>query len=180
VHEWHVHGWTTKTLLVLDGRTKPLLTILLVKRRWLHVPTGTTVHSSPCWDLPYRRFGLDVIVLALALWMFGELGLHKLVLPWQLSPRTLQRWARALGPHARAWLQTSRVQLLRHVAPRPLEEALPAGGIPPPAARFVDRDSFAWPLRDVVWTHEKVALSLSMPIRQLLGVARWRWPNTYP
>ena len=181
VHDWHVHGWTSKTLLVLDGRTEPLLTIVLRKRRWRHVPTGVTVHSSPCWDLPYRRYGLDVIVLALAFWLFGEAGLHTLQLPWlRPQPRTLQRWARALGPHARSWLQAARTQMIRLVAPRHLEEVLPAGGIPPPAARFVDRDSFACRLGDVVWTHEKVALSLPMTIRQLLVVARWRWPNTHP
>lgn len=181
VDQWHAHGWTEKTVLVLRGRTEPLLILRLRKRRWLHLDTGTTVHSRPCWDLPYRRFGLDVIVLGLALWMFGELGLHRLQLPWlRPQPRTLQRWVAALGPHARTWLHAVRTQLIDLVAPRHLEEALPAGGIPPPAARFVDRDSFACRLGDVVWTHDKVAQSLRMPIRQLLCVARWRWPGTYP
>lgn len=181
ISDWHIHGWTTKDILVLDGRTQPLLTVRLVKRRWLHVSNGETVHSRPVWDLPFRRFGLDVVVLALAMWLFGELGLHQLQLPWlRPQPRTLQRWAQALGPHATSWLQQARAQFIDLVAPRHLEEALPAGGIPPPAARFVHRDSFAWRLRDVVWTHENTARSQRMSIRQLLCVARWRLPGTYP
>lgn len=180
ITDWHIHGWTTKDLLVLDGRTAPLLTVRLVKRRWRNVATGETVHSRPIWDLPFRRFGLDVVVLALALWLFGDHGLHRLRLPWlRPQPRTLQRWARALGPHARRWLHEARPRLIELVAPRHMEEALPAGGIPPPAARFVHRDSFAWRLGDVVWTHEKTARSQCMTIRQLLCVARWRWPGTY-
>jgi hypothetical protein len=181
VDQWHVHGWTTKDLWILDGLDGPLLTIRLIKRRWKHVATDSTVHSRPCWDLPYRRFGLDVMTVALFLWLFGEHGLHRAKLPWSRpEPRTLQRWAAALAPHARRWLQQARAQFLDLVAPRHLEEVMPAGGIPPPAARFVHRDSFACRLGDVVWTHNQTAQSLCMPIRQLLVVARWRWPETYP
>ena len=179
VHEWHVHGWTEKTLELLGKKDGPLLTVRLRKRRWKCVQSGRTVHSSPCWDLPYKRLGLDVIVVALGIWLLGELGLHQLELP--CHPRTLQRWARALGPHGREWLQTARANIIDHVAPRHLEELLPTGGIPPPAARRMCPDSsFAWRLGEVCWVHENVAQSLHIPLHQLLVVARWRWPGTWP
>jgi len=179
IHQWHAHGWTQKTIELLGKGDEPLLRIRLVKPRWKSVETQRTVHSSPCWDLPYKRVGLDIIIVALGLWMLGELGIHQLDLP--CHPRTLQRWARSLGPYARTWLQTARLQILEHVAPRHLEEMLPTGGIPPPAARFADHDSsYALPLGEVAWLHENIAQYLRIPLYQLLVVARWRWPGTLP
>lgn len=176
---WHKHGVTSKRVwLVFDRR---LEVVVLDKQRWLHVATGTTRHDRPVWDIPGHTYGLDVVVVVLATWLAGADGLHRAPWPWpQERParRTVQRWHAALLPHAGAWLQHARVQILDYVAPRHLEEVLPAG-IPPPRGRTRGQEGAlpARQLRDVTWIHHAVARALCIPLSRLLGVARWRWPS---
>jgi hypothetical protein len=182
---WHAHGTTSKTIwLVFVRRLRP---VLLLKQRWLEVSTGKTCHDRPHWDTPGHRYGLDVVVITLCCWLLVPVGLHAVDWPWdapQPARRTVQRWAAALAPLAADWLQTARERILDYVAPRPLEELLPAGGIPPPeGARTRTSQGGVQParqLQDVIWLHENVARALSIPLRQLLGVARWRWPKKPP
>lgn len=179
---WHRHGTTAKTIpLQVSGR---VVRFLLLKQRWLHKATGRTLHDRPFYDAPGFQFGFDIVVVGLAAWLVGSVGLHAVGWPWDddgPSCRTVQRWAARLAELADDWLQTSRTRILDYVAPRPMEDLLPAGGIPPPeGARLRSSQGDvrqAWPLRDVVWLHEKAAQALSIPIRQLLGVARWRCPK---
>ena len=176
---WHRHGTTPKLLLLVDRSW--LRPVLLLKQRWLHVATGTTRHDRPVWDIPGHTFAMDVVVLTLAAWLVDGPGLHATDWPWhhpRPARRTVQRWAAHLAPHADRWLQHARGHVLDFVAPRPLEELLPAGGIPPPGrVRTRIRDgATAWQLRDVVWMLKNVAHSVPIPLLELLGVARWRWP----
>lgn len=178
---WHRHGTTDKTIWVLVNWQ--LRRWLLRKQRWRHVETGQTRHDRPWYDVPGHRYGFDVTIGALAAWLVSEAGLHNLPWPWTAprpSTRTVQRWAAGLAPHADRWLQRSRTRIVDHVAPRPLEELLPAGGIPPPrgARSCSSQSDFATDaskLREVTWLHENVARALCISLRQLLGVARWRW-----
>jgi hypothetical protein len=136
------------------------------------------------WEVPRSRFALDVVVATLAVWLFSERGVHAVEWPWGTEAparRTAQRWAAFLIPLAARWLQTARDHLIRHVAPRHLEEILPEGGIPPPGGRSLrTRRVQASQLPDVVWIYQKTAHALSISLRQLLVVARWRWPSQTP
>lgn len=178
--DWHRHGTTPKILLFVDqGRLQP---VLLLKQRWRHVSSGTTRHDRPFWDVPNQRFAADVVVLTLAAWLVAGNGLHHTDWPWaseRPARRTVQRWAAHLAPHAGRWLQHTRERILDFVAPRPLEDLLPTGGIPPPrrVRAFSQENVHACKLRDVVWLIENVAQSLSILVADLLGVARWRWPS---
>lgn len=179
---WHRHGTTTKTLVtVVDDQ---LACVVVHKQRWLEVATGRTCHDRPVWDAPNSRYGFDVVVLTLAAWLLGAVGLHATDWAWdddRPARRSVQRWAADLARHADDWLQRSRRRLVEHVAPRPLEELLPAGGIPPPAgARVRNRQgdvAVAGQPRDVVWLLKNTAHALCIPLRKLLVVARWRWPR---
>jgi len=178
---WHRHGTTSKALPGVVGRH--LVPVRLSKQRWLHVETGRTRHDRPAWDSPNAGYALDVVVLTLCAWLVTSRGLHHIDWPWddaeRPSRRTVQRWAAALAPRAPDWLQVSRKHLIDHVAPRPLEDLLPTAGIPPPeGARLRSSQGAvvsATQLRDVVWLHNHAAQALSIPIRALLVVARWRW-----
>ena len=177
---WHAHGFTSKTLLVLRG--PELVPILLKKQRWLHVATGTTRHDRPFYDRPGGRFGFDVVILALAVWLVGAVGLHRADWPWdddKPARRTVQRWAARLAPHALDWLQTARQRFIDHVAPRPLEELLPAGGIPPPeGARSRSSHGDSSPASSETSSgFPKTQRELSIPLHYFLVVARWRWPE---
>jgi len=183
---WHAHGTAAKLILtVVDDR---LERVLLLKQRWLHVATGRTLHDRPVYDIPGSPFGLDVVVLVLGVWLLGDVGLHAISWPWdntaRPSRRTVQRWRAHLAPHADDWLQQSRLHILRHVEPRPLEDLLPTGGIPPPGAAWRPKGpgdtSTACRLREVAWILKNVAPSLCIPVRSLLVVARWRWPRKFP
>lgn len=183
---WHAHGTTTKRILTfMEGC---LARVELRKQRWLDRTTGRTVHDRPVYDTPGSPFGLDVVVLIFGVWLLGDAGLHAICWPWDNSPRpcrrTVQRWRAHLAPHAEDWLQRSRRRILEHVAPRPLEEMLPTGGIPPPGAVRRTRNprdpTLAWRLREVAWFLNNVALALHIPVRSLLVVARWRWPRKFP
>ena len=183
---WHAHGSTTKLLwTIIDERLK---LVLLRKQRWLHVATGCTIHDRPVYDIPGSPFGLDVVVLVFGVWLLGDVGLHAVSWPWDNSERpsrrTVQRWHAHLAPHAEDWLQQSRLHIIRHVEPRPLEDLLPTGGIPPPGAvrrwKGPGDRSVACRLREVAWILKNVARSIGIPIRRLLVVARWRWPSKSP
>lgn len=182
--DWHRHGTTSKTLQTLvDGG---LGTIIVLKQRWLHVPTGRTCHARPVWDSPNSRYSLDVVVLTLYAWLLSSQGLLCTSWPWSdeecPARRSVQRWAARLAGHASDWLACSRRRLIEYVAPRSLEELLPTGGIPPPTgARMCNSlgdvvTGFA--LRDTVWLLKHIAQALSIPLRKLLIVARWRWPRS--
>ena len=180
--DWHRHGTTDKFLWVIVGFR--LRRWLLRKQRWRHRITGKTRHDRPWYDVPRHRYGFDVALVVLAAWLLTDAGLHAVDWPWsddRPATRTVQRWAAELAPHAGTWLQASRQRLVDYVAPRPLEDLLPAGGIPPPRgarSRSSQGDAVqARQLRDVVWLHENVARALCIPLRLLLGVARWRWPK---
>lgn len=176
----HRHGTTPRTLPgLVYGKLCP---ILLLKQRWLH-PDGTTTHDRPVWESPRCGYALDVVVLTLHTWLLAADGLHATDWPWDDSEhpsrRTVQRWAAALGTDADAWLHQARRRILDHVAPRPLEDLLPAGGIPPPEGARLRQSqgavADASKLRDVVWLLKNAAQALCIPLRALLVVARWRW-----
>lgn len=179
---WHAHGTTSKDIVVFhDGH---LISLRIEKQRWLHVETGTTRHDRPFWDRPRGAYGVDLVVLCLAAWLLGNLGLHHARWPWadQERParRTVQRWARHLAPHAEDWLQATREA--PNVASR-LEENLPAGGIPPPGGcSALSQENVLWAgkLRDVIWSHERAARVFDIPMRSFLCVTRWRWPTNSP
>lgn len=178
---WHAHGTTQKWIWIVDFDRLRLC--LLIKQRWLHVETGTTRHDRPAWDVPHSPFGLDVAFFLLGLWLLGVQGLYRLDWPWSSerpSRRTVQRWYARLRPDGARWQQAIRHALIDLVAPRHLEEILPAGGIPPPEGRARrSRDIAQWcQLPSGAWLITEAARSLSTSIRSLLVVARRRWPVT--
>lgn len=177
---WHAHGWTTKGLWVVhhDG----LVWLTLRKRRWLQVETGTTCHSRPHWDCPHSPYGLDVAFYVLGAWLLAVRGLHHVAWPWspqhpeRPARRTAQRMLQRLAPDADRWLHGLRLALIDMVAPRPIEEILPAGGIPPPEGRshVTQRSAHAGKLRGAAWIAKYGVQSFSISMRRLLGVARRR------
>lgn len=175
---WHAHGTTSKRVVLF--RDGDLISLRVEKQRWLHVATGKTRHDRPFWDQPRSPYGVDLVVLTLAAWLLGARGLLHAAWPWadQERParRTVQRWARHLAPHADAWLQATRGA--PNVASR-LEENLPAGIPPPGGRRALHQRNVLWAgkLRDVIWTHERAAHLLGIPMSTFLGVTRWRWPT---
>lgn len=177
---WHAHGTTSKRIWVIhDDR---LCRCTLLKQRWLHVASGATRHDRPAWGLPNAPYGLDVVFFVIGLWLLASTGLHHVRWPWsddRPHPRTVQRWAAQLAPDAARWEHAIRAAILEHVAPRHLEEILPAGGIPPPEGRARrSRDSAdACQLRGGAWLLKEAARSLSISIRSRLVVARRRWPE---
>ena len=177
---WHAHGSTSKLLWAVD--TNGLCLLLLVKQRWLHVDTGTTRHDRPVWDTPGSHYGLDVMFVVIYVWVTSGLGLHRVDWPWNTespSRRTVQRQVQRLAADAATWEQAIKTALIEFVAPRHLEELLPAGGIPPPKGRTGrSQDStFADKLYGGVWLTNELAQNLSITVRSLLVLARRRWPT---
>lgn len=180
---WHAHGTTLKHLWVLDGER--LAWVQLRKPRWRHVRTGVTRHDRPAWDVPGSPYGLDVAFIVVTVWLSSAVGLLCTDWPWdddRPSRRSVQRWARRLKPEADAWLRAIRLAAIELAAPRPLEEYLPTGGIPPPAGRSLRSPdtATAWRLQSSGWTMKEAARTLSMPIRTLLVEARRRWTSANP
>lgn len=177
---WHAHGWTSKRLWVVQVDRLVLLTVH--KRRWLHVETGATCHCRPHWDVPHSLYGLDVVFYVLGAWLLAVQGLHHIAWPWseqhpeRPARRTAQRMLQRLTPEADRWLLGLRLALTDIVAPRPIEEILPAGGIPPPKGRThnIQRSAHASKLRGAVWIANCGVQSLCISMRRLLGVARRR------
>lgn len=181
--DWHAHGVTLKYLWVLGDRR--LVWVCLRKQRWRHAVTGETRHDRPAWDVPNSPFGLDVMFVLLNVWLGGPAALLHAQWPWTAlrpSRRTVQRWAARLAPDAGRWLAAVRLACIELAAPRPLEENLPTGGIPPPVGRSRRHrnPASASQLRCSGWILEKVAHALSMPIRTLLTEARRRWTTANP
>ena len=181
--EWHAHGTTPKWLWVFDDDR--LRRVLLLKQRWRHV-SGVTRHDRPVWDVPGSPFGLDVMFVVLGAWLLDVVGLHRLEWPWaqdRPARRTAQRWLVRLAPDAEAWLVAIRTAAIDLVAPRPLEEILPARGIPPPGGR-ARRSHGPAPvvgqLQSGAWLLKEAARSLSISVRSLLVEARRRWPELNP
>jgi hypothetical protein len=177
---WHAHGWTSKGLWVVhDDR---LVWLRLHKRRWLRVETGQTCHSRPVWDVPHSPYGLDVVFCVLGAWLLAVQGLHHVAWPWshqqpeRPARRTAQRMLRRLALDADRWLLGLRLALTDIVAPRPLEEILPTGGIPPPegCTHVTQRSAHASKLRGAVWIANCGVQSFHISMRRLLGVARRR------
>lgn len=180
---WHAHGVTTKHLWILHGWELRL--IRLRKQRWREVTTGRTCHDRPVWDRPGSPYGLDVVFTVLGLWLLGSLGLQRVDYPWaddRPCRRTVHRWYLQLLPEADAWHHAIRLAFIDLAAPRPLEEKLPTGGIPPPGARFRRHQdtAAALRLRSSAWLLKTAAHSLSMPVRTLLVEARRRWSRQLP
>ena len=178
---WDAHGSTRKNLWVLHEQQ--LVPILLVKQRWLHVSTGTTRHDRPAYDVPGSPFGLDVAFFLIGHWLTSVAGLHNTDWPWSNSRparRTLQRWLARLAPDADHWLIAIRLACIERAAPRPLEEKLPTGGIPPPAVRRTPWTASAWRLNSSAWTLKETAQALSISTRDLLTEARRRWNHSIP
>jgi len=177
---WHAHGWTSKRLWVVDEDRLVRLTVH--KRRWLHVETGTTCHSRPAWDVPHSPYGLDVVFHVLGAWLLAVRGLHHIAWPWshqhpeRPARRTAQRMLYRFADDADRWLLGLRLALTDLVAPRPLEEILPTGGIPPPegCSHVTQRSALATKLRGAVWIAKCGVRSLCISMRRLLGVARRR------
>ena len=61
--DWYAHGTTPKTTWLLHAYG--LSWARIHKHRWLHVPSGTTVHDRPPFEVPWSRFGLVAVLLAL-------------------------------------------------------------------------------------------------------------------
>lgn len=176
---WHAHGATAKWIWVIHADR--LHRCRLVKQRWKHVDTGQTRHDRPAWDLPNSSYGLDVAFVLIGLWLLSTVGLERVDWPWsdeRPSRRTVQRWYARLAPEGELWLQAIRTAVIELVAPRHLEEILPAGGIPPPEGRTRRSQVIAHAdkLRGGAWIIREAARFLSTPIRSLLVVARRRWP----
>ncbi|MCB9681844.1 MAG: hypothetical protein H6733_10255 [Alphaproteobacteria bacterium] len=180
---WHAHGTTVKHLWVLHG--EHLARVQLRKPRWRHVETGVTRHDRPIWDVPGSPYGLDVVFTVVFVWLSSAVGLLRTDWPWDddlPSRRSVQRWTRRLTPEADAWLRAIRLAAIELAAPRPLEEYLPTGGIPPPAGRSRRNPdtATAWPLHSSAWILKEAARALCKPIRTLLVEARRRWSSANP
>lgn len=180
---WHAHGVTLKRVWVVDGDR--LRRIRLYKQRWLHVETGATVHDRPAWDVPGSPYGLDVVFVVIGVWLLGAVGLQQTQWPWRSenpARRTVQRWAVRLAPDAPRWLAAIRLAFIDLAAPRPLEEFLPTGGIPPPKGRLehFTNTATASQLTSSAWLLKTGAQELSKPFRTLLTEARRRWTTALP
>jgi len=136
--DWHAHGTTPKTTWLLHDLGLSWATIH--KQRWLHVPSGTTVHDRPPLEVPWSCFGLVAVLLALRSWWSSPRGLLERRRPWrgrQPSRRTLQRWLTCLADDALAWHAAMREVVVDRLAPSTLEDLFPAGLDPPgTVARF--------------------------------------------
>ena len=174
---WHRHGWTTRSLTIRVRRG--LRQVLLKTQRWLEFSTKRTVHDRPLWELAWSSSTTDVVFLTLAAWLLAGNGLHRTAWPWpddRPSRRTAQRWLECLRPDALRWQHAIRLAVIDRLAPRPLEEFLPTGGIPPPKGRNPSHMSAAvWQLHRGLWLlQEAEALLEDTPARTLLVEARRR------
>lgn len=178
---WHKHGFTRRVLPVLDdGQQRQ---VELRKQRWLEVATGRTRHDRPLWELAWARSPLDIVFLTLSAWLLSDRGLHHATWPWEPerpSRRTAQRWLKRLRPNALCWQHAIRLAVIDRLAPRPLEEFLPTGGIPPPEGRQRRLHAEVLRLSRGLWLLEKAAQELLIPVNTLLVEARRRLTPTMP
>jgi len=174
---WHAHGTFTKTVYVVVG--DDLVLVRLVKQRWFDSSTKSTKHDRPFWDPPYSPYAYDLVFSVMYAWLAMGVGLLRAQWPWnteQPSRRTAQRMRARLEPDALRWQVAVRRGLTQYVAPRPLEEFLSAGGIPPPRGCTLDHaNPFNDQISEVSWLLKKCVHTLSITMRQLLGVAQRSW-----
>ena len=151
---------------------------MLKKQRWQEVSTKRTVHDRPLWELAWSSSTIDVVFLTLTAWLLSKDGLHRVAWPWSDEPpsrRTAQRWLERLRPDALRWQHAIRLAVIDRLAPRPLEEFLPTGGIPPPKGRHTSQESAAvWQLHSGLWLLNRAAQQLGIPVSTLLVEARRR------
>lgn len=175
--DWVRHGCTPKWVLVISN--KRIMAIRLRKQRWKNKLTGKTKHDRPAWDIPHSPYGLDVVFFVLGCWLLQAQGLLTISWPWERdipSRRTVHRMAGRLAKDADDWLIGLRAVISDYVAPRPCEEFLRVGIPPPTGCTRLHRLSVpASQLRDVVWIAKGAVQHFSIPMRDLLGVARRRW-----
>ena len=154
-----------------------LQVVELRKQRWLEVATGRTRHDRSLLELGWSRSAADVVFLTLAAWFSSDRGLHHISWPWapdRPSRRTAQRWLKRLRPDALRWQHAIRLAVIDRLAPRPLVEFLPTGGIPPPGGRQRHIHVEVSRLSRGCWLLEKAAHVLSIPVSTLLVEARRR------
>ena len=181
---WYRHGETSRWVWVFaSGR---LMKVQLRKQRWFDTTTGRTCHSRPPWEEAWTAFGLGGVMLVLHAWLFATRGLHHVDWPWRSarpSRRTAQRWRARLRTDGLAWLLAIRRAAIDLLSPRPLDEIVPVGGIPPP--RQGARPQNPVPQQDGhlaqgIWILTKVEQQQSIEIRTVLAEAKARWPGSTP
>jgi len=175
--DWHGHGYTAKTLLVLHEDR--LVRLEVHKQRWCSMLGEGTVHDRPPRDLCWARYGLVVVFRAVWTWMNAPQGLHHVDWPWdpdRPDRRTVQRWLARLLPDALAWQVAIRDVVVDHLAPRPLKERYPTG-LPPPGglARWVRETVKAGQLNNGLTLVENSAPLLNISRSKLLVEARRRF-----
>jgi len=168
--DWHAHGTTPKTTWLLHELGLSWATIH--KQRWLHVPSGTTVHDRPPFEVPWSCFGLVAVLLALRSWWSSSQGLLERRRLWrgrQPSRRALQRWLARLAGDGLHWHAAMREVVVDRLAPSTLEELFPAGLDPPgTVARFGIHGPEVWKLWSGLEILVKAAPALSVPWSVLL------------
>ena len=182
--EWYRHGMTMRWVWVFAQGT--LVKVCLHKQRWLDTATGGTCHSRPAWEEAWTSFGLGGVMLVLHAWLFAGQGLHHVDWPWRSerpSRRTAQRWRARLRTQGLAWLVAIRQAAIDLLSPRPLDEIVPMGGIPPPGQGARQQNSD--PTQDThlaegIWILNEVAQQQSIEIRTVLAEAKARWPGSTP
>ncbi len=174
--DWHAHGNTPKTMWLLHEFG--LSWVIIHKQRWLHVPSGSTVHDRPPFEVPWSSFGLVAVLVALRRWWSSPRGLLEQRRPWRgrwPSRRTLQRWLARLAPDALRWHATLRDVVVDRLAPSTLEDLFPAGPDPPgTVARFGIHGPQAWQLESGLRILDGAAPTLSVPWSTLPVEARRR------
>jgi len=131
---WHVHGWCSRWLDVLDGAE--VRRVRLHKSRWRLGRRGPTCHSRPPDERAFIGLSSLLIVIKLAGWLDGQGGLHsraptKGAVSIDVAPRTMLRWLRRALPRAMAIQQAIREAVIERYEPRPIEQMFPSG-LPPP------------------------------------------------
>jgi hypothetical protein len=174
--DWYAHGTTPKTTWLLHACGLSWATIH--KQRWLHVPSGTTLHDRPPFEVPWSCFGLVAVLLALRSWWSSPRGLLEQRSPWhgrRPSRRTLQRWLARLATDGLHWHAAMREVVVDRLAPSTLEELFPAGVDPPgTVARFGIHGPEVWKLWNGLEILAKAAPPLSVPWSVLLVEAHRR------
>ncbi len=133
-------------------------------------PRGTSAISSAISKSRSRlrsgtsRFRASVLRLEVSVGG-GELGIDDTLCG--------QRWLDRLRPDALRWQDAIRLAVIDRLAPRPLEEFLPTGGIPPPEGRHQSLwPAEVWQLQRGMWLTKTATHLLDSPVHTLLVEAR--------
>ena len=172
---WHRHGWTVRTLTIRIGRR--LQRVLVKKQRWRHVATGKTLHDRPAWEFRWASATIDVAFHAVATRLQTAIGESKEPVPRSAatgppSDRTVLRWLNRLRADALAWQHAIRLAVINRLVPRPLEEILPPGGVPPPAELRYRLDRPTEQLVAAVWFLVEATHHVDVAAHTLLVEAR--------